>query len=222
MKGLLLKDLYSLKKYLWLFAVSIAFFIASAIISNSTLCPIMPYFGYTFSTFIMFIPTKIILDIYNDDMSEKWLNFSSNLAVSRKAYINSKYILLTAMNIIYILIWAVIVYSFLPDDFNSYAALYISWAVLVAFLPSAISMIVYSGLGEVGHAFVFAVTSNLKIYVIMLIFAFPVILAISVNPISTGKTIKNFADINLSIAVNIFIYMLSWLLSVYLYGKRDL
>ena len=171
MKGLLLKDLYSLKKYLWLFAVSIAFFIASAIISNSTLCPIMPYFGYTFSTFIMFIPTKIILDIYNDDMSEKWLNFSSNLAVSRKAYINSKYILLTAMNIIYILIWAVIVYSFLPDDFNSYAALYISWAVLVAFLP---------------------------------------------------KTIKNFADINLSIAVNIFIYMLSWLLSVYLYGKRDL
>ena len=219
MKGLLLKDLYSLKKYLWLFAVSIAFFIASAIISNSILYQIMPFFGYILSTFIMLIPTKIILDIYNDDMSEKWLNFSSSLAVSRKAYINSKYIFLTVMNIIYILIWAVIVYSFLSDYFNA-VVFYISWAVGVAFLPSAVSMIIYSGLGEVGHAFVFVATSDLKIYVLILILALPGILTLNSGFI--GKILNNISLNTLSIAVNIFIYMLSWLLSVYLYGKRDL
>ena len=219
MKGLLLKDLYSLKKYLWLFAVSIAFFIASAIISNSILYQIMPFFGYILSTFIMLIPTKIILDIYNDDMSEKWLNFSSALAVSRKAYINSKYIFLTVMNIIYILIWAVIVYSFLSDYFNA-VVFYISWAVGVAFLSSAVSMIIYSGLGEVGHAFVFVATSDLKIYVLILILALPGILTLNSGFI--GKILNNISLNTLSIAVNIFIYMLSWILSAHLYAKKDL
>ena len=123
------------------------------------------------------------------------------------------------MNIIYILIWAVIVYSFLSDYFNA-VVFYISWAVGVAFLPSAVSMIIYSGLGEVGHAFVFVATSDLKIYVLILILALPGILTLNSGFI--GKILNNISLNTLSIAVNIFIYMLSWLLSVYLYGKRDL
>ena len=123
------------------------------------------------------------------------------------------------MNIIYILIWAVIVYSFLSDYFNA-VVFYISWAVGVAFLSSAVSMIIYSGLGEVGHAFVFVATSDLKIYVLILILALPGILTLNSGFI--GKILNNISLNTLSIAVNIFIYMLSWLLSVYLYGKRDL
>lgn len=212
MKGLLIKDLYMFWKYCKLYAAaSVGLMVIALCSSDSTI--VMPLM-LTF-LFMSMIP----ITLYSYDEREKGTVFTATFPVSRAKYVSEKYILGLMFNVLSLLIITTVLYFKMDNKYNFLvtAAMMFGFSFLVpsVLMPFMIKLGVYRGhiLGAIFLGFMYALIMSTTIAVLETID-------------ETQGIVFNGVDVKMIFyIVDIFvlvIYVLSWLLSIYLYQRKEL
>lgn len=214
MKGLLLKDLYMMKKYgMWNIIIALLFIVASL-------------FGYTMFDFFYpcLVCSMIPMSIISYDEKSRWDQYCGTLPFTKTQIVSSKYImgLLVQMTVILINIIAHGIKMCVIGDFQlEYLMMILTTNVLASIFPSICLPLVFKFGAEKGRVIAVAIMG-----LILAQFAFVNILTIQII-----SSTYNEHEVQMKFDTSIFVvgclvaavvYAISWLLSVALYKKREI
>lgn len=227
MKGLLLQDFYSIRRY---GIIILPFLVWLGLVNALLYYPDFPLiYKSAIYTFFMIIFGMIPSILYSNSDKDKWLDYSMTTAVSGKDIISSKYLLQTALNTLNALLLIIItLYSDSDIDTKLFC---LATSVGILFLISSVIMpltVIFSnkyqiitiitafGLTDFLFAIYFYVASILKISVIKLISVPIIILAIITYIVSWKLSIhlfeKDWHKIKIPIIYFVCIFLLSQIL----------
>lgn len=206
MKGLLLKDFYTVTKYCRYFGLIVLVFIAMSCLGNdSSMFIILPVF------FAGMIPTTL----YSYDEREKWNITCETLPCTRTQYVSGKYLMGLFLQLAVLVLSAIvqpvrmsIVGTF---DISEYFSLLGMMLAVGLITPSIVMPLLFYFGTEKGQLAFMAV--------IFLLVAGTALL-IGFNVINLNAAFASITPIVCTTAVLLF--ALSWVLSVVLYNKREL
>ena len=209
MRGLLLKDWYLIQKYAWSLYLMDVFFIVLSLAMDSVFIFIYPYL------FAGIIP----MTLYAYDEREKWKGYCAALPVSRRQYVSGKYLCgLLSVAAVLLLSLAVHTPAYLaaPGRTVDYLLDFLSLlpaCASIGFLTPAISLPLM---------FRFGAERARIAYVVVL----AGIAAMSVVFLGSGSLGAKIEAASLHpaavYAAAPVLYLLSWLLSMVIYEKREL
>lgn len=206
MKGLLLKDFYTVTNYCRFFGLIVLIFIAMSCLGHdSSMFIILPLF------FAGMIPTTL----YSYDEREKWNITCETLPCTRTQYVNGKYLMGLILQIAVLILSAIaqavkmsIVGTF---DISEYFSLLGMMLAVGLITPSIVMPLLFYFGAEKGRIAFMAVIFLLVTGTALLI---------GFNVLNLDAAFASITPIACTSAVLLF--ALSWVLSVVLYNKREL
>ena len=208
MRGLLLKDWYLIRKYAWsLYLMDVFFILLSLFAMDSVFIFIYPYM------FAGIIP----MTLYSYDEREKWKGYCAALPVSRKQYVSGKYIM-GLLSIAAVLVLSLVVhtavYMAVPGRTVDYLLDFLSMlpvCAAIGFLTPSLSLPLMFRFGaeKARIAYIIVLAGIASISSVFLGARWNIPPAVSLPPI-------------LAYAAAPVLYLLSWVLSMAIYEKREL
>ena len=201
MKGLLLKDLYVMKRELRAFLFIIVFFTAFSFVGKNN--SFFMFYG------LIMLPIVNISLISYDERSH-WDSFLETTPISRSTAVSEKYLL----NLLLLLLWSPVVIAFYliqSDSLGSPLQILCICVYMALFFPAVL------------YPFIFALGSE-KGRFAYFIFIFAAMAAIAAGVSLTSQGVIVFPE-KLSLLLllpPVAAYLISWRLSIALYKKRSL
>ena len=210
MRGLLLKDWYLIQKYAWsLYLMDVFFILLSLFASDNVFIFIYPYM------FAGIIP----MTLYAYDEREKWKGYCAALPVSRRQYVSGKYIM-GLLSIAAVLVLSLVVHTaaFLVAPVRTVDYLLDFLSILpacatVGFLAPSLSLPLMFRFGS----------EKARIAYIIVLAGIAAMSSVLVGTGGLGNRIETVSlRPALVYAVAPVLYLLSWVLSMAIYEKREL
>ncbi len=208
MKGLLLKELYTFRKN-W---ITMLIFLGTAVLNGILLGNVRV---------LMFIPLLLSVwsvNFMSADEISRWQQYSIVLPYGRKTIVSSKYLIILILNICSLVIVSV-----------CYALSYVigktefSWDSLVMILiSSAVVGFFYPIVGLPLNFRFNSVKGRQLVAIVNLVISGLIVLLITMTQDITSIPEKITVYIQLIVAAILVLFVLSWLLSVRIYEKKDL
>ncbi|MBQ9647974.1 MAG: ABC-2 transporter permease [Oscillospiraceae bacterium] len=200
MKGLLLKDWYLTVKYLRIYLIGIALFLATSVFNPQ-------------NSFFMAYPSVMVammpVTLYSYDDREKWTVYAQAFPVSRAQYVTEKYLYGAICTALYLALQAVLYLAFDREGLGDAVTV----AISLGLLASAIMLPILFRFGaEKGR-------------IAYLVFAGAVFGGVGIAYVADRPTSRfdAFPVPNWALCVfPLLLYVLSWRLSIALYKKREL
>lgn len=209
MKGLILKDLYLTLKYCRAFLIIVIVFIGVSFFDDDST------FLSTFSIFYPCIIAGMIPStLYSYDEREKWCTYSATLPVSRAQLVSVKYIM-GLFSGIAIMVFTAVVQAFKMLNTSFVLMNYLS---IIAFII-AVCLIAPSVF--MPFMFKFGAEKGRIIYYVVIGAACAVFAIFSIYQESTFNLDNIFVIAAICITA-VVIYVVSWLLSISYYKKREI
>lgn len=210
MKGLLLKDFYCLKQNLkYMFFVLLLFGII-----------FIPQGNNGFSSVLIMLFAMMVITTLSYDHAGKWDNFALTMPITRKMLVQSKYVLLLLMllaGIVISLLCSVIGAAFKGFlDFTETGVEIGTVAMVAVWMASLLLPLIYKFGVERARLF------------LMLVFALPVVIIMVVTSMFKDVSMPNITPEQLAPLaavlpiLTIFVYIVSYMISVKIYQKKEL
>lgn len=226
MKGLLLQDFYSIRRYGIIILPFLVWFGVTNVWLYYVNFPLID--KYAIYTFFMIIFGMIPSILYSNSDKDKWLDYSMTTAVSGKDIISSKYLLQTALNTLNALLLILIIITLYSDSDIDTKLFCLATSVGILFLISSVIMpltVIFSnkyqiitiitafGLTHISFEIYSYIAYNLKISIIRIISIPIIILAIITYIVSWKLSIhlfeKDWHKIKIPIIYFVCIFLLS-------------
>ena len=208
MKGLLLKDLYMMKKYCKSYLIIAAFFIAASFVGNHNLF---------FVSYPILLCGMIPVNLLGYDERSRWLQYSDTLPYTKAQIVSSKYLIgLIAQTAMMIIIG---IAQIIGMNLNGEAQI-INFLVLMPMM-----LMISTVISSLTLPFIF----KMGIEKGRIAYYFMIGIAVTASLVASNIFGENFQlriERNIILAifclVGIGIYVLSWYLSIVFYKKREL
>ena len=207
MKGLLVKDFYLICKYCRAFILIIAVFVGVFIVSDGSVF---------FVSYPCIISGLLPITLIAYDEQDKWDAYAGGLPYTKTQLVSGKYMIGLGMSVLVVVVIAV------AEAFRMYASHVFVISSYLGLLLPLFSVSLLAPALALPFVFKFGAEKGRIIYYAMLIILTCVGSAVFVR---TGTNITVFASnagIYSVLAASIFLYAVSWLLSVYFYKKREI
>ncbi len=210
MKGLITKELIALKKQLFILSILIIAFSAASIWGELSFCMVIPMFLSIFS-----------INSLTMDEQSKWQQYSISLPYSRKTIVSSKYV--TTLIVLTISVLILTICYFISGFVNSEHSIKLSLLISGGMFTGAVYPILFFPLALK----LSSLNGRTVLFIINAVFGG--ILGASVctfldSEFSSGISVFNkFEFLSLIIfTVIVVLYLISWIISIKIYEKRDL
>ena len=210
MRGLLLKDWYLIQKYCWsLYLLDVVFIALSLFATDNVFIYTYPYL------FAGFVP----MTLYAYDERERWKAYAASLPVSRKQYVSGKY-LIGLLSIAAVLLLSLVVhtaaYLTVPGRMLDYLLDFLS------LLPVCAGMGFFAPALSLPLMFRFGAEKARIAYIVIL----ASIASMSAVFLGSGSVVDVMQPVSLHSGLVYgaapVLYLLSWVLSMAIYEKREL
>lgn len=208
MKGLLLKDLYMMKKYCRSYLFIAAVFIAVSLVSSG-------------NSFFLFYPCllcgMIPVNLLGYDERSRWVQYSGSLPYTKEQIVSAKYLIGLISQVAVLIVTGLaqgiqmsIKGNFVPDDFGMFMLLMLAVSTLTASIP-------------LPFIFKLGVEKGRTAYYVMIGFVCGAsILAAGVFRERLEVEMRTNIPLVIIALIGIGIYALSWYLSIVFYRKREI
>lgn len=209
MKGLILKDLYLLKKYCRGFLIVIAAFLAAMMFSNSQ------NEGLFYSLYPCIFCSMMPITLLGYDERSRWNQYSAVMPYTKAQLVSSKYIIgLIVQAAVIPLIAALQAASMVRRGefvFGDYMTMLFTDIVISFIIPSVCLPLVFKYGTEKGRIFYFIIVAVLS----------SAVTAVNLVKIEKQITINTAGFMPFIVFAAVGIYVLSWYLSIVFYKKRE-
>lgn len=209
MKGLILKDLYLLKKYCRGFLIVIAAFLAAMMFSNSQ------NEGLFYSLYPCIFCSMVPITLLVYDERSRWNQYSAVMPYTKAQLVSSKYIIgLIVQAAVIPLIAALQAVSMVRRGefvFGDYMTMLFTDIVISFIIPSVCLPLVFKYGTEKGRIIYFIIVAVLS----------SAVTAVNLIKIEKQVTISFSGFMPFIVLAAVGIYVLSWYLSIVFYKKRE-
>lgn len=209
MKGLILKDLYLLKKYCRGFLIVIAAFLAAMMFSNSQ------NEGLFYSLYPCIFCSMVPITLLVYDERSRWNQYSAVMPYTKVQLVSSKYIIgLIVQAAVIPLIAALQAVSMVRRGefvFGDYMTMLFTDIVISFIIPSVCLPLVFKYGTEKGRIIYFIIVAVLS----------SAVTAVNLIKIEKQVTISFSGFMPFIVLAAVGIYVLSWYLSIVFYKKRE-